>query len=37
MALEVSSGEFGELSVSLTLSKWDAALDISAPPADEVQ
>lgn len=37
LTLDVSAGDVGDLSVGMTLSDWDKALDIAAPPADEVQ
>lgn len=37
LALTFSATELGELTVTLTLSKWDEAVTIEAPPADQVQ
>jgi hypothetical protein len=37
LTLEVSAGDAGSLSIAISLKDWDKALDITAPPADEVQ
>ncbi len=37
MTFDVTAAELGDLTLTLSLSKWDESLDISAPPADEVQ
>jgi hypothetical protein len=37
LAASVSMGDQGSLTVDLTFSKWDEAVSISAPPADQVQ
>jgi hypothetical protein len=37
LALAFSAADVGELTVTLTLSKWDEAVTIAAPPADQVQ
>ncbi|MCI0584981.1 MAG: hypothetical protein L0227_19165 [Chloroflexi bacterium] len=37
LTLEVSAGDAGSLSIAVSLTDWDKALDITAPPADEIQ
>ena len=37
IAATASLGEQGSLTIDLTFSKWDQAVSISAPPADQVQ
>ncbi|HEX7951386.1 MAG TPA: hypothetical protein VF494_13630 [Candidatus Limnocylindrales bacterium] len=37
IAATVSMGDQGSLTIDLTFSKWDQAVTISAPPADQVQ
>ena len=37
MTFDVTAAELGDLTLTLSLSKWDDSLDITAPPADEVQ
>lgn len=37
IVMKVTAADLGELTVTLTLSKWDEALDIKAPPADQIQ
>ena len=37
LAATVAMGDQGSLTVDLTFSKWDEAVSISAPPADQVQ
>jgi hypothetical protein len=36
-ATVVSLGEFGSLTIDVTASKWDEPMDISPPPADQIQ
>lgn len=36
ISIVAAAGEQGSLTVELTLSKWDEALDIKAPPADQI-
>jgi hypothetical protein len=35
--IQAGATEMGELTITLTLSKWDESLSISAPPADQIQ
>jgi len=37
LVLELTIPEVGQVSINLALSKWDEGLDISAPPADQIQ
>jgi hypothetical protein len=37
MTFDITAAELGDLTLTLAFSKWDESLDISAPPADEVQ
>jgi len=37
MTFDVAAAELGDVTLTLSFSKWDDALDISAPPADQVQ
>ncbi|MEW5991470.1 MAG: hypothetical protein AB1736_09035 [Chloroflexota bacterium] len=37
LTLEASSSEMGNLTLSMSLSKWDESLDITAPPADQIE
>lgn len=37
MVVTVTSAEVGELTTTITMSKWDESLSIEAPPADQVE
>jgi len=37
MTFDITAAELGDLTLTLAFSKWDESLDISAPPADEVE
>ncbi|MBA3877470.1 MAG: hypothetical protein C0498_11170 [Anaerolinea sp.] len=37
MVVTVTSAEVGELTMTITMSKWDESLSIEAPPADQVE
>jgi hypothetical protein len=37
LVVKVTATDVGELTVTLTLSKWDESLGITAPPADQVE
>ena len=37
LTFDITAAELGAMTLTLNLSKWDESLDISAPPADEVQ
>ncbi len=37
LSLNLNSSDLGNVTVTLTLSKWDESLDIKAPPADQVE
>jgi hypothetical protein len=37
LTFDITAAELGDLTLTLSFSKWDESLDISAPPADEVQ
>jgi hypothetical protein len=37
VAVVVAAADLGELTLSLSMSKWDEALSITAPPADQVE
>ncbi len=37
VAVVVAAADLGELTLSLSMSKWDESLSITAPPADQVE
>jgi hypothetical protein len=37
LTIDIGAAELGDVTLTLRLSRWDESLDISAPPADQIQ